>query len=122
MNWLKLSEVKAAVISRGTLIKFTASYPFESKVVMMVCEAPHTRSSFGLITITGYKAGINCYVVLPDSARSEDATISTQWLYDVGPAKFNPTRRHRKAKAQYAVLSWAFIVSSRWNMSPMGAL
>ena len=82
MNWLKLSEVKAAVISRGTLIKFTASYPFESKVVMMVCEAPHTRSSFGLITITGYKAGINCYVVLPDSARSEDATISTQWLYD----------------------------------------
>lgn len=82
MKWLKLSEVKAASISRGSLIKFTASYPFESEVVMMVCEAPHTRSSFGLITITGYKAGINCYVVFPDSARSDDAMIPAQWLYD----------------------------------------
>ena len=82
MIWLNLSKNKAAAISRGCLIKFAASYPFENEVIMMVCEAPHTRLSLGLMTISGYKAGINCYVVFPDSARNEDATISAQWLYD----------------------------------------
>ncbi len=82
MNWIRLSENKSTVISRGSLIKFTASYPFENEVIMMVCEAPHSRSSLGLITITGYKAGINCYVVFPDAARSDEAAICNQWLYD----------------------------------------
>ncbi len=43
-------------------------------------------------------------------------------LYKVGPAKCKPTRRHPNAKAQNAVVSWAFIGSSRWNTRPMGAL
>ena len=49
---------------------------------MMVCEAPDTHASLALITITGCKAGINCYVAFPDSARNNDATVSAQWLYD----------------------------------------
>ena len=81
MNWIRLSENRAASISRGSLIRFAASYPFENEVIMMVCEAPHSRSSLGLITITGYKAGINCYMVFPDSARSDEATIYAEWLY-----------------------------------------
>jgi hypothetical protein len=82
MNWIKLSENKTLFVSRGSLTKFTSSYPFEDEVVMMVCESPHSRLSLGFITITGYKAGINCYVAFPDLARNDDATISAQWLYD----------------------------------------
>jgi hypothetical protein len=81
-GWLRLEESKTISLTRGALVRFPASYPFEEEVVMMVCEAPHNRSSLGLITITGYKAGINCYVAFPDSTLNESATISAQWLYD----------------------------------------
>ena len=81
-GWLRLEERKTIMLSRGSLVRFPASYPFEEEVVMMVCEAPDTHASLGLITITGYKAGFNCYVAFPDSARNNDATVSAQWLYD----------------------------------------
>lgn len=80
MNWLQLSLNKELRLSRGSLLRFRASYPFEDEVIMMICEAPDTRSSLGLMTISGYKAGINCYVVFPDMARRDDATISAHWL------------------------------------------
>ena len=50
------------------------------------------------------------------------STVSPARRYLVGPAKFKPTLRHRKAQGRNVVVSWAFIVSSRWNTSPMRAL
>ena len=80
MSWLQLSKQNHLNLSRGSLIRFKASYPFEDEVIMMICEAPDCHSNLGLMTITGYKAGINCYVIFPESARDDDATISSQWL------------------------------------------
>lgn len=80
MSWLQLSKQNHLNLSRGSLIRFKALHPFEDEVIMMICEAPDCHSNLGLMTITGYKAGINCYVIFPESARDDDATISSQWL------------------------------------------
>lgn len=65
------------------MLKFSAGYPFEDQVVMMVCGSPDHKENLaaaGLITITGSKAGINCYVTLPEEAR--ESGLSTSWLID----------------------------------------
>lgn len=67
------------VLSRGDLIRFPTQYPFENEVIMMVAESPRT-SGLCLITITGYKAGINCFQELPKS--EIDFQISVQWLIE----------------------------------------
>ncbi|MBR8070652.1 hypothetical protein KDW23_09240 [Burkholderia cenocepacia] len=79
-NWKKLTESAGSTVKRGTLLRFAAGDSFESHVVMMVCEAPDQLERLGLMAISGYKAGINCYVVFPEQSGSD--CISTQWLID----------------------------------------
>lgn len=79
-NWKKLIENVDLVMTRGMLLRFVAGQPFESHVVMMVCEAPDKSGRLGLMTISGYKAGINCYVVFPEQFSSD--CISIKWLID----------------------------------------
>ena len=79
-KWEKLTEYASAHLQRGALLKFRAGYPFEDQVVMMVCEAPDKSPRKGLIAITGYKAGINCYVLLPCENVSGD--LETKWLLE----------------------------------------
>ncbi|WEV49311.1 Imm45 family immunity protein [Acinetobacter sp. ESL0695] len=76
-NWVKLTELAGKSFIKGTLLKFSAKYPFESEVVMMICQSPD-KSGLCLMTITGYKAGKNCYQKLPDSEVYED--VSAIWL------------------------------------------
>lgn len=77
MKWIKLIDYKELNIQRGTLLKFKASYPFEDYVVMMVCEG-QAINTFGLITITGFKAGINLYVQFPEECIENG--LSVDWL------------------------------------------
>jgi hypothetical protein len=82
-GWLRLAENKTIMLSRGALLRFPASYPFEDEVVMMVCDAPHDPKTLGLITISGYKAGINCYVAFPDDFHAFDThQLRGNCLYD----------------------------------------
>lgn len=82
-GWLRLSENKTIMLSRGALIRFTASYPFENEVVMMVCDARHDSKRLGLITISGYKAGFNCYVAFPDEGQVlENHELCSNFLYE----------------------------------------
>lgn len=76
-KWNKLVDLKESSFSRGTLIKFSAKYPFENKVVMMLSEAPD-KQGLCLITVTGYKAGINCYQKFPNL--ESNIEISAAWL------------------------------------------
>jgi len=80
--WKKLSELPIEGLDRGTLIAFSASYPFEERVVMMLSEHRMGSESFDLLTITGYKAGVNPYVVLPDECllSSDVRLVSVEWL------------------------------------------
>lgn len=76
-NWVKLIDIKNESLSKGTLLKFPAKYPFENEVVMMICQSPD-KDGLCLITITGYKAGINCYQKLADLEVFVD--IPVHWL------------------------------------------
>lgn len=78
MTWKKLVDCANEDIVRGCLIKFNSEYPFEEKVVMMFCEVPRSLGKFGLITITGYKSGINPYFVFPDDVVEKGAI--RDWL------------------------------------------
>jgi hypothetical protein len=81
-NWQKLTEYDRPSISRGMLLRFPAAYPFEAEVVMMICEGPGSSSERCLRTITGRKAGINCYQVLPPDASPSGHFVATTWLID----------------------------------------
>jgi len=81
-NWLKLSENKGAVLSKGSLLKFSASYPFEDEVVMMLCDSPLRNFRLAFMTITGYKAGFNCYTNLPEGIRNDDGSITAGLIYE----------------------------------------
>ena len=76
MKWSKLIDFNEQSLQRGYLLKFKSHYPFEDEVIMMVCEGGHSQK--GLITISGYKAGINMYVLFPEEANPDG--LSTEWL------------------------------------------
>lgn len=78
-SWTKLMDLKQKTFSRGTLIKFPAKYPFEEEVVMMIAESPD-KQGLCLITITGYKAGINCYQQFPKL--NSHIEVSAIWLIE----------------------------------------
>lgn len=80
MKWQRLTEYARTSLPRGALLKFPASYPFEDVVVMMVCEGPNSSSERCLRTITGHKAGINCYQAFPEEATNEHDFVSSAWL------------------------------------------
>ena len=80
MNWTRLVEYSESEVKRGALLRFAAGQPFEDHVVMMVCEAPDKSGRLGLMAISGYKAGINCYVVFPEEAAPYQ--LLTKWLID----------------------------------------
>lgn len=82
MKWEKLVSYSCLSLHRGDLLKFPASYPFEDEVVMMVCEGRGGSMSRCLITITGYKAGINCYQALPDECITENCFVDVKWLVE----------------------------------------
>ena len=77
MKWSKLIDFNEQYLQRGYLLKFKAHYPFEEAVIMMVCEGGCCQKA--LITISGYNAGINMYVLIPEEA-NPDGGISTKWL------------------------------------------
>ncbi len=81
-KWVRLSENRDISLSRGSLIRFSASYPFEDEVVMMFCDSPRRERAIGLITISGLKAGFNCYLLFPEEATNPDFSINAGLIYD----------------------------------------
>ncbi len=82
MNWLKLADNKEVILRRGSLVRFRSSFPFEDVVIMMICESPGSSLKKGLMTISGFKAGINCYSVFPDAAYTPEGSLITEKIYD----------------------------------------
>jgi hypothetical protein len=82
--WKKLLEHEDDYVQRGALLTFPAGHPFEGQVVVMVCEhrAGGAEFPFCLVTITGYKAGINPMQALPAESKlpSGGIGLSRDWL------------------------------------------
>ncbi|MDO4427045.1 MAG: Imm45 family immunity protein [Moraxella sp.] len=77
MAWQKLTKIDNNDIRRGSLLKF-AFGENDEMVVMMFCEVPNELGKFGLIAITGHKAGINPYFVFADDV--VESGLIKDWL------------------------------------------
>lgn len=68
-------------VYRGALFMFDAHYPFEEKAIVMLCENRGSKSfPFNLVTITGYKSGINPLQNLPAECRHPNGGLDLLWL------------------------------------------
>ena len=76
-QWIRLVDFTNEELFRGDLIRFPSKYPFETEVVMMIAESP-SKSGLCLITITGYKAGINCFQEFPSP--EIEMQVPAMWL------------------------------------------
>jgi len=81
VNWQKLSDYKYLSLYRGSLIRFAASHPFEEEVVMIICDSPRGDSRLGMITLTGKKAGYNCFTWFPEWALNMNGSITAGLIY-----------------------------------------
>lgn len=82
MNWQKLSDYKYLSLYRGSLIKFAAAHPFEEQVVMIVCGSPRADRRLGLVTLSGNKAGYNCFTLFPEWAHNRNGSITAGLIYN----------------------------------------
>jgi Immunity protein 45 len=79
MIWTPLTHYQNEVIPRGALLKFITPTNVDNEQVLMVCEEAGTSGAGkGLISITGYKAGITYYVVFPCEAIENG--LQKSWL------------------------------------------
>jgi hypothetical protein len=84
MTWISLTKYGSPYLSRGALLKFPAAYPFETSVVMMLCELRFGDRQYGLTTVTGLKAAITPYVAFPNDCLHNEGkdglALSVDWL------------------------------------------
>lgn len=81
-NWIQIDKYSKKEIFRGSYFLFATQYPFEEKIIMMLCQNKLDENyPFFLITITGGKAGIFPYCVLPKECLNKDSiSVNKDWL------------------------------------------
>ncbi len=77
---LKLVDYPNEIIYRGMVLRCKGKYPFEGIVDFLVCETSNSNP-YKLITISGYKAGLQ-YCVFPKESVPEghQVGLDTNWL------------------------------------------
>lgn len=76
----KLIDLKDEKIGRGAIFRLIGEWPYEDIVDFMLFDAVGQDAAFGLITVTGYKAGLQCNN-LPDECLLEGTRmLSTKWI------------------------------------------
>ena len=108
MKWQDFRGLQRPVVTRGTLFRFPAKWPYEDVVEFMLILTPWADSNYGFVVSSGYKSGhlgsmlpyeANINVYKPGS--NWDA-ISTEWLqknwrkwvYDVPTSKVKVSIGH----------------------------
>ncbi|KWS27224.1 hypothetical protein CCL11_07375 [Pseudomonas syringae] len=76
---IKLVDFKGDAIYRGNILRVCGKYPYEEFVDFMFFEAKLTGSTYGLMVVSGYKAGL-ILVYLPNECLAEDGGIDKAWL------------------------------------------
>lgn len=75
----KLVQVTAESISRGSILSVPGKYPFEEIVEFMLFETQEADTPYGLITVSGYKAGL-ILVRLPKESVSANGGVDKVWF------------------------------------------
>lgn len=81
MKWKKLVDYEEGdILSRGTLFRLMAKWPYEEIVDFMLVDYPDPEASMTIIVTSGYKGGL-VLVSLPKDAYSNSIrAIDCQWL------------------------------------------
>ncbi|WP_404684815.1 Imm45 family immunity protein [Raoultella terrigena] len=77
---MKLIDYKEKSISRGTVFRLPANWPYEEWVDFMLFETQDDERPYGLIVSAGYKAGLFLIKLPIESISDEGLGISTEWV------------------------------------------
>ncbi|AJF72050.1 MULTISPECIES: Imm45 family immunity protein [Raoultella] len=77
---MKLIDYKEKSISRGTVFRLPANWPYEEWVDFMLFETQDDERPYGLIVSSGYKAGLFLIKLPIESISDEGLGISTEWV------------------------------------------
>ncbi|MEX0526217.1 Imm45 family immunity protein [Raoultella terrigena] len=77
---MKLIDYKEKSISRGTVFRLPANWPYEEWVDFMLFETQDDERPYGLIISSGYKAGLFLIKLPIESISDEGLGISTEWV------------------------------------------
>ncbi|WP_025842207.1 Imm45 family immunity protein [Asaia platycodi] len=80
-SFVKLIELENKYLTRGSVFRLPAKYPYESIVDFMVCENLASVSRFSLMVTTGYKAGI-IFQNFPLESLYDNCSISVGWIVE----------------------------------------
>ena len=78
-KFVKLLHYRAENIRRGAIFRFPAQYPYEDLVDFMLFDMPDRERPFGLMVTTGYKAGLVC-CFLPPQSQGAGGGVGTGWI------------------------------------------
>ncbi|KTC02536.1 MULTISPECIES: Imm45 family immunity protein [Pseudomonas syringae group] len=76
---IKLVDLKDDAVCRGNILRVRGKYPYEDFVDFMLFEAQLIDSIYGLMVVSGYKAGL-ILVYLPNECLAEDGGVDKAWL------------------------------------------
>jgi len=77
---MKLIDRKEKSISRGSIFRLPAVWPYEAFVDFMVFETQDDKRPYGLIVSSGYKAGLFLVKLPMESVSDEGHGLSTEWV------------------------------------------
>ncbi|WP_207924411.1 Imm45 family immunity protein [Xanthomonas oryzae] len=79
MNWIKLLDYEGEILYRGGFIRVNGSFPYEKIVEFMLYETGEVDRAYGLIVVSGYKAGLKL-VNLPSDSLAASGGVSKGWV------------------------------------------
>lgn len=80
MKNTKLIDYSEPSISRGTVLRLPAKWPYEAVVDFMVVDFPDPESGHSLIVSSGNKAGLVLVQLPRESCSDSGHAISKDWL------------------------------------------
>lgn len=79
-EFVPLTSYPEDAIYRGAVLRFPAKFPYEKTVEFLVFENLDKTPRYGLMVISGYKAGLTANILPEDSCSKDGMGIDTQWL------------------------------------------
>jgi len=77
---MKLIDYEETAISRGTIFRLPATWPYEEWVDFMLFETQDDERPYGLMISSGYKAGLFLVKLPIESVSDEGYGLSTKWV------------------------------------------
>ncbi|MDJ8697376.1 Imm45 family immunity protein [Salmonella enterica] len=77
---MRLIDYEEAAISRGTIFRLPAAWPYEAWVDFMLFETQDDERPYGLIVSSGYKAGLFLVKLPIESLSDTGHGLSTTWV------------------------------------------